>query len=91
MKDYRGIFGEYTGLCGKWTSVIFTSDCQADLTRQEEMGSVSMSDGKGTLRRGHPMSSLGRLQGAELPLIHLLSTPGHPRAPGLSGGAVEAP
>ena len=66
MKDHRGIFGEYTGLCGMWTSVISTSDCQADLIRQEEMGSVSMSDRKGTFKKRASCVLLGQTPGCRV-------------------------
>lgn len=66
MKDYRGIFGEYTGLCGMWTSVISMSDCQADLTRKEEMGSVSMSDQKGTFKKRASCVLLGQTPGCRV-------------------------
>lgn len=92
MKDSRGILGEYTDLCGTWTSVTPTSDGQANSARKGETESVSMSDRRGTFKKRASGVLLGqRLRGAELPLLHLLATPGHPRAPGLSGGAVEAP
>ena len=63
MKDYRGVFGEYAGLCGTWTSVISTSDCQADSTRKEEMESVSMSDRKGTFKKSASRVLLGQTPG----------------------------